>query len=87
MGNAWIVDLRHYLTPEGALADMPPPARRIAEFFASIVVDATSNLDGTPTVRCRHRPGHRRCTGILMSYRAADDADKGASDCQPTRDS
>jgi hypothetical protein len=25
--NTWIVDLRHYLTPAGALADMPSRAR------------------------------------------------------------
>src|SRR5580658_8562836 len=27
MGNTWIVDLRHYLDPSGAFADMPTPAR------------------------------------------------------------
>src|SRR5688572_839490 len=36
MGNTWIVDLRHYLTPTGAMADMPPRARILAEYFASI---------------------------------------------------
>jgi hypothetical protein len=40
MGNTWIVDLRHYLDPSGAFADMPPRARLLAEYFASIVVDA-----------------------------------------------
>ena len=35
MGDTWIVDLRHYLTPAGALAEMPRPARRLAEYFAS----------------------------------------------------
>jgi hypothetical protein len=70
---AWIVDLRHYLTPAGAIAEMPGPARKPAEYFASIVVDATANLDEEPTVRCRRRPGRRRCTGIVMSYPSADD--------------
>lgn len=76
MANTWIVDLRHYLTPAGAIADMPSRARLLAEYFASIVVDATSNLDDPPTVRCRRRPGHRRCTGIVMSYPAPDDPDR-----------
>jgi len=67
MGDTWIVDLRHYLAPSGALAEMPAPARRLAEYFASIVVDATSNLDEPPSVRCRRRPGRRRCTGIAFS--------------------
>jgi hypothetical protein len=73
MGNTWIVDLRHYLTPMGAMADMPKPARLLADYFASIVVDATTNLDEEPTVRCRRHPGHKRCTGIVMSYPSADE--------------
>jgi hypothetical protein len=68
MGNTWVVDLRHYLTPEGAIAVMPSRARLLAEYFASIVVDATTNLDDPPRVRCRRHPRHRRCTGIVMSY-------------------
>jgi hypothetical protein len=55
MGNTWIVDQRHYLDASGALADMPPRARLLAEYFASIVVDATANLDEEPSVRCRRR--------------------------------
>jgi hypothetical protein len=38
MGNTWIFDLRHCLTPAGAFAEMPSPARRVAEYFASIVL-------------------------------------------------
>jgi hypothetical protein len=68
MADSWIVDLRHYLTPAGALADLSGPARRRAEYFASIVVDATSNLDESPSVRCRRRPARQRCSGMIMSY-------------------
>ncbi len=75
MGNTWITNMRHFLAPSGAIADMPGPARLLAEYIASIVVDATTNLDEAPTVRCRRRPGHRRCTGIIMSYPAADEHD------------
>jgi len=75
MGNTWVIDLRHYLTPAGAIADMPSRARSLAEYFASIVVDATTNLDDPPTVRCRRRPGHRRCAGILVSYPSAEELD------------
>jgi hypothetical protein len=68
VGNTWITDLRHYLTDTGAMAaDLPPRARILAEYFASIVVDATSNIDEPPSVRCRRRPGHRRCSGIIFS--------------------
>ena len=47
---------------------MPAPARRLAEYFASIVVEATSNLAGEPAVRCRRRPARRPCAGVLMAY-------------------
>jgi len=75
MGNTWIVDLRHYLTPAGAMAPMPSRARLLAEYFASIVVDATTNLDGSPTLRCRRRPGHRRCSGTILAVPSPDEGD------------
>jgi len=60
MGNTWIVNLRDYLTPNGAMAALPPPARILAEYFAAMVLDATSNRDSPPTVRC----GLWRCTCV-----------------------
>lgn len=86
MGNTRVVDLRHYLTPAGAIAEMPSRARLVAEYFASIVVDATSNLDDPPTVRCRRRPKHQRCTGIIMSYPANDEHDSIYWDCPICQD-
>ena len=68
MGSISVVDLRHYLTPAGALVELPRHARTLAEYFVSIVVDATTNLEGPPTVRCRRSPRHKRCTGIVISY-------------------
>jgi hypothetical protein len=62
-----VVDLRHFLAPSGAIAELPAPARRLAQYFASIVVDATSNLDDPPSVRCRCRPGRKRCEGLVIS--------------------
>jgi len=75
MSNTWVVDLRHYLTSAGAMADMPPPARRLAEYFATIVVDATTHIDEPPSVRCRRRPQRRRCSGIVISYPSGDEHD------------
>ena len=75
MSDTWIIDLRHFLTPTGAIADFPPRGRCLAEYFASIVMDATTNLDDPPTVQCRRRPGHRRCQGIVMSYPTVDEHD------------
>jgi hypothetical protein len=48
-----VVDLRHFLDPSGAIAELPAPVRRLAEYFASVVVDATANLDGEPAVHTR----------------------------------
>ena len=76
MGNTWIVDIQHYLDPNGAFADMPSRAKILAEFFTSIVVDATTNLDEAPSVRCRRSPGRRRCIGMIVSYPGADDLDR-----------
>jgi hypothetical protein len=53
MGNTWMVDLRHYLDPSGALADIPSRARLLAEYFTGIVVDATTHLDQEPSVSLR----------------------------------
>jgi hypothetical protein len=75
MSNTWVVDLRHYLTPAGAMANMPPPARRLAEYFAAIVVDATTLIDEPPRIRCRRRPQRRRCRGIVISYPTGDEHD------------
>jgi hypothetical protein len=36
---------------------------------------STTNIDDPPTVRCRRRPGHRRCTGVVMSYPNNDEND------------
>lgn len=75
MGNTWIIDLRCYLAPTGTMAELPPRVRKLAEYIASIVVDATTHLDDPPTVRCRRRPGRRRCTGVVMSYPNNDEND------------
>ena len=75
MGDTWVIDLRHYLTPTGAFADMPRPARLLAEYFASIVVDATTGIGDAPRVRCRRRPGRRRCVGVIVCFPSGDAVD------------
>jgi hypothetical protein len=72
--SGWVVDLRHFLAPSGAIAaELPAPGRRLAEYFASIVVDATSNLDGPPSVRCRRRPNRRPCRGVIEAVPSPDE--------------
>jgi hypothetical protein len=67
--RCYVIDLRHFLSPAGAIAaDLPGRARILAEYFASIVADATTNLDDPPRVRCRRRPCRRRCSGAVISF-------------------
>ena len=76
MANTWVTDLTHFLDETGGFPpDIPGPALRLGEYLASIVAAATA---GTPAggqkipIRCRRRPGRRRCPGIV-SYRILSD--------------
>jgi hypothetical protein len=41
MGNTWIVDLRHYLTPAGTVADLPRRARILAQYWTQMVAQGS----------------------------------------------
>jgi len=64
MADTWIVDLRHYMTPAGTIADLPPRARILARYCTQIVAQG-SNFDEPITLRCRRKPRRRLCEGIL----------------------
>jgi len=66
--KTFVVDMRHFLTDQGAIAEMPGPARRLAEYIAMIVADATGFLvreGGGEGVKCRCRPGREPCPGVI----------------------
>jgi len=68
MPDTWITDMTHYLDERGRIASMPGAARRIADYFGSIVVSmatATPETVVATSVACRRRPGHRPCSGNL----------------------
>jgi hypothetical protein len=44
MGNTWIVDLRHYLDPPGAFADMPGPGQAARGVFRLIAHPQTERV-------------------------------------------
>lgn len=70
MGDTWIVDITHYLLPDGLL--VPGPAGRIAAYFGSIVSAATTQPSGTwrdMAVQCRRRPGRKPCPGHIRIRR------------------
>lgn len=71
---ARIVDQRHYLDVLDPViaAQIPPQAKRIAEFFAAIVQGVTGGWDDPAdgcalTVRCINRIGRRRCTDRVVA--------------------
>ena len=68
MGDAWVTDLTHVLTKEGAIAPKSGPARNLAEYLTKIVVDATTELweeSRNIPVRCRRRPRRKPCVGVI----------------------
>ena len=70
MGNTWVTDITHFLDEKGRFpAGIPAPARRIAEYFGSIIITTTARerYGGAPEVRCRRRPGRRPCPGEILA--------------------
>jgi predicted RNA-binding Zn-ribbon protein involved in translation (DUF1610 family) len=68
MADTWVTDLTHFLTGKGEIGPKSGPARKLAEYFTEIVVDATTEPweeTGKKPVRCRRRPGRRRCAGVI----------------------
>ena len=68
MAKTFVVDLTHFLTEDGAIAPMPGPARRLAEYLGTIVADATTfptEQYSEQRVKCRCRPGRKPCSGKI----------------------
>jgi len=62
--------MTHYLDDLGRIPDLPAPAMRLALYFGSIVESVTSCSPGgsqSSGVRCRRRPGRRRCEGEIRA--------------------
>ena len=74
MSGYWTVDLRHFLDDSGRIALLPGRGRRLAEYWAEIVSQATLYDDPT-TIRCRRRPGRRPCGALLTVYFDVDNWD------------
>jgi hypothetical protein len=76
VGNTWIVNLRHYLTPNGAM-----PGCRLARTSSQstsrpLFSRRLAIVDAPPTVRCRCRPRRQRCPrhrGVIFD---AEDDDR-----------
>jgi len=67
----WVTDLSHFIDARtGHLpTNVPGPARRLMEHMTRIVAAATATADGhdhaIDPIKCRRRPGHRACPGVI----------------------
>lgn len=67
MSGYWTVDLRHFLDDSGRIALPAGRGRRLAEYWAEIVSQATL-FDDPTSIRCRRRPGRRPCRALLTIF-------------------
>jgi len=78
MGDTWITDIRHFLRDDGSMPDLPGPADRLAKYIGSIIEAVTSRhpdkVDWVTDIRCRRRPGHKRCDGKIVAFYDEDDS-------------
>ena len=70
MGNAWITDLQHFVNEDGARADMLNRARRVIDYFGSIVKKVTTRRGGelSTGIPCRKRFRHKPCWGQIIAF-------------------
>ncbi len=67
--------MTHYLDDDGRIASLPAPAKRLADYFGSIVSAMTSEPEGIlvqSAVKCRRRPRRKPCLGIIVAVIDAD---------------
>jgi hypothetical protein len=65
-----ITDLRHFLDEDGSRAEIPQPARILAEYFGRIVKGVTTR-QGDPLatgVKCRRRLKRNICPGEVIAF-------------------
>jgi hypothetical protein len=79
MKGSWITDIRHFLDEEGTTSQVPPSVARLAEYFGSIVEAVSSQADNNISaiatgIRCRRRPGRKRCAGEIIACHVQQNA-------------
>jgi len=75
MADTWITDMRHYLSEDGSLADLPDRVLALVFHQGAIVgwVSRLPSVDFQSTnVPCRRRPRRRRCLGEIEAQLLPD---------------
>ena len=70
MCDTWYTDMRNFLNETGAMDIESGSARKLAEHLAAIITMVTCppmQLSEKFQVRCRRRPGRKRCTGMIQA--------------------
>jgi RNA polymerase subunit RPABC4/transcription elongation factor Spt4 len=62
-----VSDLCHFLAYDGNIAPKTGPAKRMAEYLASIVIIATNPTQTSHEINCRKRPNRKPCLGKLRT--------------------
>ncbi|MFO7915233.1 MAG: hypothetical protein R6U43_06030 [Candidatus Krumholzibacteriales bacterium] len=77
MSDTWITDIRHFLHNDESIPDLPGPAAQVAKYIGSIIEAVTcrdpDSDDLSTDIRCRRRPGHKRCEGKIVAFYDEDD--------------
>jgi hypothetical protein len=66
----YVTDMRHFLTADGEIPDLPNAAMNLTLFLGSIVAWMTTVTQAPPqltNVPCRKSPGRKRCLGEIMA--------------------
>jgi len=78
MGDTWIINMSHYDYKDEEAPDLPKEAKKLAEYFASIIEGTVHRASiGEPYsgVRCRRRPQKRACGGVIRSESSLEGAE------------
>ncbi|MDD2852344.1 MAG: hypothetical protein PHY09_10675 [Desulfuromonadaceae bacterium] len=71
MADTWITDITHFLDEDGKIISDPVQARKLAEFFAAIIMMATFPNQEYPreyVVKCRRRPNRKYCLEEISGW-------------------
>ena len=75
MADTWIVNMQHYLDKDGSIIPEGSPARKLPNYFGTIVSfasDFASESGLTSDLRCRRRPRRKRCEGKIQAWLELD---------------
>ena len=71
MADTWVTDITHFLDEKGEMITEPIQARRLAEYFAAIIVMSSHpELEYPPEYRvsCRRRPNRKPCLEEIVGF-------------------